>query len=279
MSDDTERVAHLERELARERAARERAEAALQAKSLQVDARNQDLKRSNEELERFAYVASHDLRAPLRSIGGFAQLLRKREAEALSDTGQEYLELVLESVAQMEALIGDLLDFSRAQRVPVPDDPVVLGDLLANVCTRLDAQINEVGARVDCDALPTVRGHAGLLGQLFQNLVGNGIKFARAGVTPTVSVTARPVDGGMSCIEITDNGIGIKQAHLTAVFEMFHRLHSADEYPGTGIGLALSAKIAERHGGYIDVTSEPGIGSTFRVFLPGAADAAAAGDG
>lgn len=273
MSDDAACIALLERKLARERAAREQAEALLEAKSLEVYERNQDLRRSNEELERFAYVASHDLRAPLRSIGGFAKLLSKREAEALSEAGQEYLGLVLESVGQMEALIADLLEFSRTQRVEVPDDPVALDAVLTTVQTRLDAQTHEAGARIDCSALPEVRGHAGLLGQLFQNLVANGIKFARSGAVPTVTVTAQTTTDGFYRIDVADNGIGIAEAHLAEVFEMFRRLHSADEYPGTGIGLALCAKIAERHGGRINVESTLGHGSTFRVFLPVPADA------
>lgn len=267
IDDLQKRIALLERKLARERGAREESERLLEAKNLELYSRNQALGRSNAELEQFAYIASHDLQAPLRSISSFSQLLQRSEADRLSDEGKEFLELIGESVVQMRTLIQDLLAFSRLQREEIPDEPVDLNTVMADVQTRFHAELGEGDAQIVFGQLPTVAGHSGLLTQLFQNLVGNGLKFCREGVTPRVEVQAS-MAGPSATIRVTDNGIGIAPQHQARVFEMFKRLHTQDEYEGTGIGLALCRKIVDRHNGDITVESELGVGTTFVVSLP-----------
>ena len=271
MSDTDEelrsRIALLERKLARERGAREESERLLEAKSLELYSRNQALGRSNAELEQFAYMASHDLQAPLRSISSFSQLLQRSEAERLSEEGQEFLELIGESVVQMRTLIQDLLAFSRLQREEIPFEPVDLNAVMAEVQSRFRAELDECGGQVVADALPIVAGHSGQLTQLFQNLVGNGLKFRRDGVPPRVELTGT-IAKSAATIRVADNGIGIAPEHQARVFEMFKRLHTQDEYEGTGIGLALCRKIMDRHNGDIRVESELGVGTTFVLSLP-----------
>lgn len=267
LADAEKRIALLERKVERERSAREEAERLLEQKSLELFARNQALGRSNAELEQFAYVASHDLQAPLRSISSFSQLLARNERENLSEDGQEFLDLINESVAQMRNLIMDLLQFSRVQRDEITNTPVSLGEVLGDVRSRLRAALDEDGAQINVGEMPTVAGHSGQLTQLFQNLVGNGLKFCRDGVTPTVDVTAT-TDGKSTRIRVQDNGIGIAPEHHQRVFEMFKRLHTQDEYEGTGIGLALCRKIVDRHGGDLALESTVGEGTTFVVTLP-----------
>lgn len=267
LADAEKRIALLERKLERERSAREEAERLLEAKSLELFARNQALGRSNAELEQFAYVASHDLQAPLRSISSFSQLLVRNERENLSEDGQEFLDLISESVAQMRNLIMDLLAFSRVQRDEITNAPVPLAEVLADVRSRLRAALDEDGAQIHVGEMPTVAGHSGQLTQLFQNLVGNGLKFCREGVPPVVDVSARRA-GTNAVISVRDNGIGIAPEHHQRVFEMFKRLHTQDEYEGTGIGLALCRKIVDRHNGDLALESTVGEGTTFVVTLP-----------
>ena len=267
LADAEKRIALLERKLDRERSAREEAERLLEAKSLELFARNQALGRSNAELEQFAYVASHDLQAPLRSISSFSQLLVRNERDNLSEDGQEFLELISESVAQMRQLILDLLAFSRVQRDEIPNTPVPLDEVLADVRSRLRAAIDEDGAQINVAEMPTVAGHSGQLTQLFQNLVGNGLKFCREGVAPVVDVSAKCTKG-KAIIRVQDNGIGIAPEHHGRVFEMFKRLHTQDEYEGTGIGLALCRKIVDRHNGDMTLESTVGEGTAFIVTLP-----------
>lgn len=267
LADAEKRIALLERKLNRERSAREEAERLLEQKSLELFSRNQALGRSNAELEQFAYVASHDLQAPLRSISSFSQLLARNERDNLSEDGQEFLGLINESVVQMRQLIQDLLAFSRVQRDEIPDTPVPLAEVLADVRSRLRAAVDEDGAQIEVSDMPTVIGHSGQLTQLFQNLVGNGLKFCRDGVAPIVKVTAK-CSGGKAIIRVEDNGIGIAPEHHQRVFEMFKRLHTQEEYEGTGIGLALCRKIVDRHNGDMDLESVPGEGTTFILTLP-----------
>lgn len=267
MADAEKRIALLERKVERERSAREEAERLLEQKSLELFARNQALGHSNAELEQFAYVASHDLQAPLRSISSFSQLLARNERENLSDEGKEFLDLISESVGQMRNLILDLLAFSRVQREEVTDTPVPLSGVLEEVRSRLRAVVEEDGAQIIVGEMPTVAGHSGQLTQLFQNLVGNGLKFSRDGETPTVEVSAKR-SGSKAVIRVQDNGIGIAPEHHQRVFDMFKRLHTQEEYEGTGIGLALCRKIVDRHNGDLTLESTVGVGTTFVVTLP-----------
>ena len=225
-----------------------------------------ELARSNEELERFAFLASHDLQQPLRTVSGFLQLLELRHGEELSGRAREYVEYARRGTKQMSTLIDDLLAYSRAGRHDRPPVPVDLNRAWDAAVEQLQATIDETGATVTRGELPTVPGDPGQMTQVFANLVGNGIKY-RGDVTPRVEGEAIRVDGGWE-IGVRDNGIGIDPTDQEKIFGMFRRLHGDDRYEGTGMGLALVKRIVERSGGEIRVESERGRGSRFVVFLP-----------
>ncbi|MCM2303351.1 MAG: ATP-binding protein [Elusimicrobia bacterium] len=235
-------------------------------------ARAEDLSRSNRELEEFAYVASHDLQAPLRRIAGFAQLVSKRYKGKLDPEGDEFISRITASTERMQSLIQDLLTYSRAgsrELAPVPTD---VNKLLRDVLADLDAQRKEAGAEIVVEPLPVVTADPEQLARVLQNLIGNALKF-RGEKPPVVRVSARRA-GDEWTFAVADNGIGIDKPYLSEVFKMFRRLHSTTAFPGTGIGLAICRKIVERHGGRIWVESEPGRGSTF-YFTLGASHAPA----
>lgn len=220
----------------------------------------EELSRSNQELRQFAYVASHDLRAPLRGVVGFAQLLKKRYSGQLDGEADEYLNYLVDSSMHMQALIDGLLAFSKVGQ----DSGFTRVDcerLLKQVETQLRAAIEERGALITHDALPVVRGSELELNQLLQNLIGNGLKF-QPGSQPKVHLSAQHTAEGW-CFAVRDQGIGIAPEHRERIFEIFQRLHSSEDYEGTGIGLALCQKIVRHHGGRIWVESEPGQGSSF----------------
>lgn len=228
-------------------------------------ARAEELGRSNRELEEFAYIASHDLQAPLRRIAGFAQLLARRYKGKLDADADEFVDRITAGTARMQGLIQDLLTYSRAgskQLQPVPTD---LEALLAGVVSDLEAPLKEAGGRITSGPLPSMTVDAGQAARLLQNLIGNAIKF-RGPRRPEIKVSARRA-GGEWVFSIADNGIGIEPKFTEDVFKMFRRLHAASAYPGTGIGLAVARKIVERHGGRIWVESEPGKGATFHFTL------------
>jgi len=230
-------------------------------------ASNIELERSNADLEQFAYVASHDLSEPLRTVAGFSQLLGKRYAGRLDAEADLYIAHMAAGVDRMQQLIDDLLLYSRVGREPVRRDRVDLDGLLDEVLASIAPALRERGAQVTRDdGLPVVLGERGQLGQVLQNLLTNAIKFTAAGVTPRVHVSAAR-RGGMWEIAVRDNGIGVdpREDHI---FKMFGRLHPADAYPGTGIGLALVKRILERHGGDVRVSPAPGGGSIFTFTLP-----------
>lgn len=224
------------------------------------------LAQSNKELEHFAYVASHDLRAPLRTVTGFSSLLRRRYSDVLGEEGNELLDLILEGTVSMEALIDGLLDLSRVNS----DVQQIWFDLDAaasEALKRLASTVEERGAQVSKDDLPQLHGDPRLLTQLLQNLVANGIKF-QPGDAPRVQISAqRSNDGGLA-LAVRDEGIGIAPEHINAIFDIFRRLHTAEEFEGTGIGLSVVRKIADLHEGSISVESTPGAGSTFTLHLP-----------
>ncbi len=219
-----------------------------------------ELARSNAELEMFAYVASHDLQEPLRMVTSYTQLLAKRYGKQLDDEADEFIAYIVDGTTRMQALLQDLLKYSRVGSgelaLQATDCELLLEEALANLQTLCE----ESGSIVTHDPLPTVLGDPVKLVQVFQNLVANAIKF-RVGNAPVVHVTAEATDEGWR-LSVRDNGIGIDPAHADRVFEAFQRLHSR-EYAGTGIGLAICKKIVDRHGGRIWVESEPGEGSTF----------------
>ncbi|MEU5693310.1 ATP-binding protein [Actinosynnema sp. NPDC020468] len=233
-----------------------------------LDTTAADLRRSNSELEQFAYVASHDLQEPLRKVASFCQLLQARYAERLDGRANQYIDFAVDGAKRMQVLINDLLRFSRVGRHSDDHRDVRAADLVRAAVENLDDLVRESGARMEVGELPVVHGDPTLLAAVFQNLVGNGVKF-RSAAAPVVSVTARPIDDRWEFV-VADNGIGIDAQYAERIFVIFQRLHDKTSYPGTGIGLALCRKIVEFHGGriWLDTTAEQG--TTIRFTLPGA---------
>ncbi|MFC4427067.1 PAS domain-containing protein [Deinococcus navajonensis] len=229
--------------------------------------RTQELERSNAELEKFAYVASHDLQEPLRTISSFSELIDRRYQDVLDERGRQYLRFVTSGAQRMKGLIDDLLVFSRLNAVPEPHTVLNLDEPLQEALQRLHAAVEQSGAVVRQGPLPTVSGSASELTQLFQNLIGNAIKFRREGVRPEIHVGA-VLEDQLWHVTVQDNGIGFDRHYAERVFQIFQRLHLRDEYEGTGMGLAIVRRILEHHGGRIWAESEPGHGSTFHFTLP-----------
>lgn len=230
----------------------------------EVERRTRDLKRSNRELEQFAYLASHDLQAPLRTIANASAILQKSAAD-LDGAPRKALEFMDGAVARMQVLITDLLEHSRIGRDPnfeAVDLRVAAEEALEN----LAAEVEATGATVDLGRLPTVLGRPTELRLLLQNLTSNAIKFRSEGVAPHVEVRAEELDLAWA-ISVRDNGIGIEKQYFERIFQIFQRLHAESEYEGTGVGLAHCRKIVELHDGSIEVESTPGQGTTFRITL------------
>ena len=227
-----------------------------------------DLEESNKRLEQFAYAASHDLQEPLRMVSSYLQLIEKRYADDLDESGQEYIDYAVDGAARMREMIHGLLEYSRVETQGTPFQTVDLNDVVADVRADLQVTIAERDADIHVDDLPRVRGDEGQLGQVFQNLIRNAITYTEDGA-PQIHITADR-SGNEWEIAVQDEGIGIDPAHQDRVFDIFQRLHTQDEYSGSGIGLALCQRIIERHGGDIWVGSEPGEGSTFSFTLPAA---------
>jgi len=220
-----------------------------------------ELARSNVELERFAYVASHDLQEPMRTVQSFAQLLQRNCGESLKGDNEEYLNFIIDGVQRMQTLINDLLAYSRVSSQGAAFAPANCGEIFAKVLENLQASIKSDQADVTVEPLPVVIGDATQLGQIFQNLLVNAIKF-HGKRTPKIHVSVKETANEW-IFSVVDNGIGIAQEYFDRIFIIFQRLHTSDEYGGTGIGLAICKKIAERHGGHIWVESVIGEGSTF----------------
>ncbi len=244
----------------------ERAQAALAAKARELEAALDELRRSNTELEQFAYVASHDLQEPLRMVASYCQLIARRFADKLDADGQEFIAFAVDGAERMQRLINDLLAYSRVGTRAREPAPVALDEALDRALGNLKLAIEESGGRVVREPLPTIMGDGGQMTQLFQNLIGNALKF-RDAAPPEVRIGAR-AGGDEWRVSVADNGIGMEPAYFDRIFLIFQRLHERGKYPGTGIGLAICKKIVERHGGRIEVASEPGRGSTFTFSLP-----------
>lgn len=225
------------------------------------------LRKSNAELEQFAYVSSHDLREPLRMVTQYVGLIRRCLGEAIDGRLERYLGFAEDGALRMESLIDDLLDYSRIDRQPLEGGLVDLAEVIDDVKRMLGMSILESKATITCASLPLVLGDRGLLTRLFQNLISNAIKF-HGDHAPTVRIEGR-VDGDCVTISVHDNGIGIERVHHQRIFEIFQRLHTREDYPGTGIGLAACKKIVEQHRGSIWVESPIAEGgSVFHVRLP-----------
>ena len=228
------------------------------------------LERSNRELESFAYVASHDLQEPLRKIQTFGERLKATSAAALGPQGLDYLERMNNAANRMRRLINDLLSYSRVTASVQPFARVDLTTLVRDVLGDLETAIENAGAAVTLGDLPQLDADPVQMRQLFQNLVSNALKFRQEGVAPTVDIRCTVDETANRCeLMVEDNGIGFDEKYLDRIFQVFQRLHGRDsKYEGTGIGLAICRKIAERHGGTLGVRSSPGMGATFTISLP-----------
>ncbi len=265
--DEKNKVERANRELVREIADRKQIEEELTLKTAQ-------LARSNDELEQFAYVASHDLQEPLRMVSTYVQLFEKRFKGQVDEKADKYITYAVEGAKRMQALIGGLLAYSRLGDGEHVSSPVEINSIVDAALTNLQASLMETGALVTRDALPVLAGEPGQLTQVFQNLIGNANKFRRPNATPQIHISA-DLQGADWILSVKDNGIGIEPEFFDRIFVIFQRLHTRGEFSGTGIGLSICKKVVERHGGRIWIESEPGQGTSFRFTLPATAEAAA----
>ncbi|MBF2064701.1 MAG: PAS domain-containing protein [Calothrix sp. C42_A2020_038] len=234
----------------------------------QVMERTSQLQTANNELEAFTYTISHDLRAPLRAMQGFAEALAEDYGQLLDEVGNEYISRIISSAQRLENLIQDLLSYSRLSRTDVYLQPISLDNLMFEVITQLDADLKAKNAQVIISApLPVVLAHRNTLAQVIANLLTNAIKFIRVGEQPQVLIWAESKTPGWIRLWVRDNGIGIKGEHYKRIFRVFERLHGIERYPGTGVGLAIVRKGVERMGGRVGVESLPGQGSSFWIEL------------
>lgn len=233
----------------------------LEQKVKELDKAVTDLKRSNQELEQFAYVASHDLQEPLRMVSSYTQLLERRYKDKLDQDAIDFINFAVDGANRMQHLINDLLEFSRVTTKGKPMVKLDLSDVLGQAVANLHNKIQETGSMIVNDDLPFAYGDEGQLIRVFQNLLDNAMKF-RGDESPRINITAKTIEDEVQ-ISIADNGIGIDKIFSERVFTIFQRLHTKADYPGTGIGLAICKRTIERHGGKIWFESEPGNGTTF----------------
>lgn len=234
-----------------------------------------DLRRSNAELSNFAFLAAHELKAPLQTMSGFAALLDRLHADELGPQAREFVGWILDGTARMDSLIEDLLAYCSVDTAEPVLAPVALDDVAADVLGHLDAEVRDRGAVVEAEHLPVVLGDPVQIGQLLHNLLANALKFVPDGQAPTVHLSAERVADAW-LVTVADNGIGVEDASSDRIFTMFHRLHPRERYEGTGIGLAICKRIVERRGGAIWVEHNDGGGSRFRFSVPDVGAPAAA---
>jgi light-regulated signal transduction histidine kinase (bacteriophytochrome) len=221
----------------------------------------------NAELGEFAFVASHDLQEPLRKIQTFCDMAQKRCAPVLDSTGKDYLDRIVKSASRMRELLRDLLEFSRVAAKPDPPKKIDLVKIVREAADILEASVKETGCQIETENIPAIEADETQMLRLFQNLIGNALKFH--GVeTPHIKVYGKLHRHGICEIFVKDTGIGFDPKYAELIFKPFQRLHGRSEYDGTGMGLAICRKIVERHGGNIRAESEPGKGSTFIIRLP-----------
>lgn len=252
--------------LIRDISERKKAETSIKEKAKALEFANEELSRSNRELEQFAYIASHDLQEPLRSVTAACQLLERRFSGKLDATADEFLKYAVDGAKRMQDLIQDLLAYSRVGTKTRNETSFDMQPLIDQVIEALRASIDEAHAKITVDPMPTVAGDRSQIFQLLQNLLANAMKFrSERPLTIHIGVESRDEHYEFS---VRDNGIGIESKYFDHIFEIFRRLHNNQSYPGTGIGLATCKKIVERHGGLIWVESELKKGSTFHFTLP-----------
>lgn len=248
--------------------------ASLEAKTKELEARSRELEASNRELEAFAYSVSHDLRSPLRSIEGFSTALYDEYGSKLDDTARQYFDRIRRSAQQMDALLRDLLAYSRVTTASFTPEAVDVSSTARSALELLTAEVDSSKARIEITPhLPLVLGHRATLQQVLFNLISNGIKFVSPGVQPQVRISqdtssSAGENNRFVRIRVEDNGIGIPSEYQHRIFNLFERLHARDAYPGTGLGLAIVRRAIERMGGKFGVTSNVGHGSCFWFELP-----------
>lgn len=275
------KISGMVQEVTQQRVAQLALEHQVTLRTQELESTIEALRRSNENLQQFAYVASHDLQEPLRKIQQFGDLLKTRSAPSRAEE-EIYLERMQSAASRMSTLIRDLLSFSRIATQPNTTELLSLAEIVQTVLVDLDLLIAETGAILVVEKLPTLAGDPLQLRQLVQNLLSNALKFRRPGVTPRIevrakwvayenlppSITPKRVALAYHLLEVSDNGIGFGEKYLDRIFQVFQRLHGKADFAGTGIGLAICEKVVANHGGLITATSQPGQGTSFRVYLP-----------
>lgn len=226
-----------------------------------------ELNRSNYELEQFAHLASHDLQEPLRKLFFYSDVMKQKYSESIDENGQNMLKNMVVAASRMKELINDLLSYSRLQQQKLPFEIVNLNVMIGEIIRDMDVTIREKNASIQVDELPVLHGNKIRLHQLFQNLISNALKYAKNDVPPTINITSS-IDGEKVTIKVKDNGIGFEDQYREKIFGLFERLHSRDQFPGTGIGLSICKKITELHQGTITANSRPGEYAEFEVTLP-----------
>jgi PAS domain S-box-containing protein len=262
--------------------ARRKTEEVVKDRTNELEKANEELKRSNTNLEEFAYAASHDMKEPIRKIHFFSDRIKQRLGNRLEGEDRRYFERLEAGTKRMSTLIDDLLLYSHVNRGKSSVEAVDLNQMLSFVLDDLELHIEEKGARVEIGPLPILQGRPRQLQQLFENLIANALKYSKEGVAPVVSISSRQIKGAEAgvhatvvnkdmmyyLIEVKDNGIGFEQADAERIFNVFIRLHGNAQYRGTGVGLSIVQKIVENHSGYIWAESRPGEGATFKMLLP-----------
>jgi light-regulated signal transduction histidine kinase (bacteriophytochrome) len=226
-----------------------------------------ELRRANDDLEQFAFSATHDLQEPLRSVKIYSELLATRHGDTVNEEAQKFVTFICNGATRMEMLVRDLLTYTQVTKFEPPSEIADANEALNGALANLAGAISESGAKITADPLPSLPAHGMHLQQVFQNLMGNAIKYRSVERQPIVHVAVEPQDGHW-VFAVSDNGIGIDPEYKENIFGLFKRLHTSDEYSGTGIGLAICQRIVDRYHGRIWVESEPGRGSTFRFKLP-----------